>query len=80
MRSLAANLLHVRSDAQWALVAHDGGDVLPIRTFPCGVGRHPGLPIRIVHPTVSLNHAEFRKEAGDPVIRGERSQDPGQLF
>ena len=67
MRSLAANLLHVRSDAQWALVAHDGGDVLPIRAFPCGVGRNPGLPIRIVHPTVSLNHAEFRKE-GDAII------------
>ena len=59
--------MHPRSDAQWSLVAQDGGDVLPIRALPCVVGRHPGLPVRIVHPTVSLNHAEFRKD-GDRLV------------
>lgn len=51
-----------RSDQQWSLVAHDGGDLLPLREFPCQVGRHPGVPIRIVHPTVSLMHAEFGRQ------------------
>jgi len=49
-------------DVQWSLVAHDGGDVFPLRVFPCVVGRHPGIPVRIIHPTVSLNHAEFRQD------------------
>ena len=34
---------------------------VPLRTFPCQVGRHPGAGIRVVHPTVSLMHAEFRQ-------------------
>lgn len=67
MRSKVLNPVQVRSDAQWSLVAHDGGDVLPLRSFPCMVGRHPGIPVRINHPTVSLNHAEFRKE-GDRLL------------
>jgi EAL domain-containing protein (putative c-di-GMP-specific phosphodiesterase class I) len=66
MRPLTASLNHAR-EVQWSLVAHDGGDVLPLRIFPCGVGRHPTVPVRIVHPTVSLNHAEFRKD-GDKLV------------
>jgi len=67
MRSLAENLSVAtpeasRSEAPWSLVAHDGGDVLALATFPCQVGRHPGAAIRINHPTVSLIHAEFRKQ------------------
>lgn len=57
---LSASLSH--RELQWSLVANDGGDVFPLRVFPCGVGRHPGIPIRIVHPTVSLTHAEFHKD------------------
>jgi EAL domain-containing protein (putative c-di-GMP-specific phosphodiesterase class I) len=44
----------------WSLVAHSGGDVLPLRTFPCRIGRKPGLPLRLVHTTISLLHAELR--------------------
>jgi EAL domain-containing protein (putative c-di-GMP-specific phosphodiesterase class I) len=55
------NPLHPPRAAQgWSLVAHGDGDVMPLRTFPCRIGRQPGLPIRIVHPTVSLLHAEMR--------------------
>ena len=61
MRSLAANLLHARAEGQWSLVAQDKDDVLAIRAFPCQVGRHPGVPIRVNHPTVSLVHAELRR-------------------
>lgn len=61
MRPLAADLLMPRSEKQWSLVAHNGGDVLPLGTLPSQVGRHPGVSIRIVQPTVSLIHAEFRR-------------------
>jgi EAL domain-containing protein (putative c-di-GMP-specific phosphodiesterase class I) len=61
MRSLAANLLHARADGQWTLVAQDKDDILAIRAFPCQIGRHPGVPIRVIHPTVSLIHAELRR-------------------
>jgi EAL domain-containing protein (putative c-di-GMP-specific phosphodiesterase class I) len=60
MRSLAANLLHARGEGQWSLVAQDRDDVQPLRSFPCQIGRHPGVPIKIIHPTVSLVHAELR--------------------
>jgi len=46
---------------QWCLLAQVGGDVLPLSSFPCLVGRDPAAPIRIVHPTVSIGHAEFRQ-------------------
>ena len=43
MRPLAADLLTSRSEKQWSLVAHDGGDVLPLGSLPSQVGRHPGV-------------------------------------
>jgi EAL domain-containing protein (putative c-di-GMP-specific phosphodiesterase class I) len=49
-----------RAARGWSLVSHGDGEVLPLRAFPCRVGRQPGLPVRLVHPTVSLVHAELR--------------------
>jgi EAL domain-containing protein (putative c-di-GMP-specific phosphodiesterase class I) len=60
MLSLAANLVHARGDGQWSLAAQDKDDVLPLRSFPCQIGRHPGVPVKVIHPTVSLVHAELR--------------------
>ncbi len=60
MRSLAANLVHARNDGQWLLVSQDKDDAFPLRSFPCQIGRHPGVPVRVIHPTVSLVHAELR--------------------
>jgi EAL domain-containing protein (putative c-di-GMP-specific phosphodiesterase class I) len=45
---------------QWSLLAHAGGDILPLREFPCVVGRDPSCQVRIVHPTISVQHAEFQ--------------------
>ena len=53
-----------RTAQGWSLVAHNDGDTVAIRTFPCQIGRQPGLAVRIVHPTVSLKHAELSL-AGD---------------
>jgi EAL domain-containing protein (putative c-di-GMP-specific phosphodiesterase class I) len=66
MSASLANPLAARLDANWSLVAHgDGdGDGIALRKFPCQVGRQPGLEVRIVHPTVSLVHAEIRREGG----------------
>jgi pSer/pThr/pTyr-binding forkhead associated (FHA) protein len=64
MRSFAANLLHAR-EGQWSLVAQDRDDVTPLRAFPCQIGRHPGVPVRIIHPTVSLVHAELRRRGDE---------------
>src|SRR5262245_49457336 len=61
MASLAGNLVLARGEGQWSLAAQDKDDVLPLRTFPSQVGRHPGVPVRVIHPTVSLVHAEFRR-------------------
>src|SRR5688572_30375441 len=61
MRSLAANLVLTRGEGQWTLVAQDKDDVLTMKSFPCQVGRHPGVPVRVIHPTVSLVHAELRR-------------------
>jgi EAL domain-containing protein (putative c-di-GMP-specific phosphodiesterase class I) len=80
-------LLHARSEATWSLVAQDGGDVLPLTVLPCPVGRHPAAVVRIIHATVSLNHAEFRQEGEGLVIvdmgsrngtfvNGKRVSDP----
>src|SRR5437773_8099700 len=60
MRSLPANLLLARGEAQWSLVAQDSEDVVPLRSFPCQIGRHPGASVKVIHPTVSLVHAELR--------------------
>ena len=49
-----------RAARGWSLVAHGDGEVLPLRNFPCRIGRQPGLLIRLVHTTVSLLHAELR--------------------
>jgi len=57
---MAANLLIARGEAQWSLAAQDSDDLLPLRSLPCQIGRHPGLPVRVMHPTVSLVHAELR--------------------
>lgn len=57
-----------RGEAIWSLVAHDGGDLFPLRTLPCQVGRHPSAGVRVVHPTVSLTHAEFRRQDDDLVV------------
>ena len=65
-----------RGETLWSLVAHDGGDVMPLRSFPCAVGRHPGIAVRIVHPTVSLNHAEFRR-LGDKLVLADLSSRNG---
>lgn len=76
MRSLAANLLHARGEGQWTLVAQDKDDVLAVRSFPCQVGRHPGVPIRVIHPTVSLVHAELRR-SGDGLELADLSSRNG---
>src|SRR5947207_15086373 len=60
MRSMAANLLIARGEAHWSLAAQDNEDVVPLRSFPAQIGRHPGVPVRVIHPTVSLVHAELR--------------------
>jgi EAL domain-containing protein (putative c-di-GMP-specific phosphodiesterase class I) len=62
MRPLPTSLLAARGEGQWSLIAHDSGDLLPLKTFPCQVGRHPGVPVRVPHPTVSLVHAELRRK------------------
>src|SRR5437773_10713337 len=64
MRSLAANLVLAKGEGLWSLVAQDTEDVLPIRSFPCQVGRHPGALLRVNHPSVSLVHAELRRTGG----------------
>lgn len=56
-----------RTAQGWSLVAHGDGDVIPLRSFPARIGRQPGLPVRIMHPTVSLQHAELR-QAGEIIL------------
>jgi EAL domain-containing protein (putative c-di-GMP-specific phosphodiesterase class I) len=65
-----------RAAQGWSLVAHGDGDVLPLRTFPCRIGRQPGVPVRIVHPTVSLLHAELRL-ADDSLILADLNSRNG---
>ncbi|MBW8883653.1 MAG: EAL domain-containing protein [Planctomycetia bacterium] len=57
---MTANPLIARGQAQWSLVAQDSEDVVPLRSLPAQIGRHPGVPVRVIHPTVSLVHAEIR--------------------
>jgi EAL domain-containing protein (putative c-di-GMP-specific phosphodiesterase class I) len=64
-----------RSARGWSLVAHGDGEVLPLRSFPCRIGRQPGLPIRLVHTTVSLLHAELRQSGGDLVLTDVNSRN-----
>jgi EAL domain-containing protein (putative c-di-GMP-specific phosphodiesterase class I) len=65
MQTVPVKLLRV---PQWSLMAHEGSDVLPLRDFPCLVGRDPAAPVRIVHPTISIAHAEFRQGDNGLVI------------
>jgi EAL domain-containing protein (putative c-di-GMP-specific phosphodiesterase class I) len=58
-----------RAEPQWSLIGHTDGDVLPLRGLPCQVGRQPGLAVRIVHPTVSLVHAEIHQQVGGLLVR-----------
>src|SRR5256885_12151992 len=47
-------------------------DVVPLRSLPAQIGRHPGVPVRVIHPTVSLVHAELRGCAnGLELVRSE---------
>jgi EAL domain-containing protein (putative c-di-GMP-specific phosphodiesterase class I) len=57
MQTVPVKLLRV---PQWALTAHEGSDILPLRGFPCPVGRDPAAQVRVIHPTVSVAHAEFQ--------------------
>jgi EAL domain-containing protein (putative c-di-GMP-specific phosphodiesterase class I) len=57
-----------RQQTQWSLVAQDGGEALPLDSFPCQIGRQPAVGLRIVHPTVSSTHAEFRLQDGALLI------------
>jgi EAL domain-containing protein (putative c-di-GMP-specific phosphodiesterase class I) len=69
-------LLHARGEGQWSLVAQDKDDVLALRTLPCQIGRHPGVPVRVIHPTVSLVHAELRRH-GDGLELADLSSRNG---
>jgi EAL domain-containing protein (putative c-di-GMP-specific phosphodiesterase class I) len=68
MPAPAGNLLHTHAEPQWSLVAHADGDALPVREFPCQIGRQPDVTARIIHPTVSLVHAEIRQQADGLVL------------
>jgi EAL domain-containing protein (putative c-di-GMP-specific phosphodiesterase class I) len=61
MPSLALNLPQPQTHSEWSLTAQDTHDVLPLAAFPAQIGRHPTAPIRVMHPTVSLIHAELRR-------------------
>jgi EAL domain-containing protein (putative c-di-GMP-specific phosphodiesterase class I) len=62
MPASVVNSLTSRIDSSWSLVSHGDGSGIALRKFPCQVGRQPGLEVRILHPTVSLVHAEIRRE------------------
>lgn len=59
MSALLKSPPQARSSHGWSLVCQGDGDALPLRSFPCIVGRQPGLPVRIIHATVSLCHAQI---------------------
>jgi EAL domain-containing protein (putative c-di-GMP-specific phosphodiesterase class I) len=61
MPSLALNPAQPQTHSEWSLMAQDTRDVLPLGTFPSQIGRHPTALIRVMHPTVSLLHAELRR-------------------
>jgi EAL domain-containing protein (putative c-di-GMP-specific phosphodiesterase class I) len=63
------NAAAARVEPQWSLIGHSDGDVIPLRTLPCQVGRQPGLMVRIVHPTVSLVHAEIHQQVAGLLVR-----------
>jgi len=62
MPASVSSLLHARLEGQWSLVAQDKNELIPLRAFPCQIGRHPGVSFRVNHPTVSLVHAELRRD------------------
>lgn len=76
MEALLDNPPSVRGALRWSLIAHDGGDVIPLKSLPCQVGRHPGAAVRVIHPTVSLTHAEFRRQ-GEGLIIADLSSRNG---
>jgi EAL domain-containing protein (putative c-di-GMP-specific phosphodiesterase class I) len=87
MPSLVLNPSQPQTHREWSLTAQDKHDVLPLATFPCQIGRHPTAPIRVMHPTVSLIHAELRRhgetlELADlgsrngTFVNGKRLSDP----
>ncbi|MCI0356873.1 MAG: EAL domain-containing protein [Planctomycetaceae bacterium] len=59
----------------WSLVAHGDGEVIPLRDFPCKIGRQPGVHVRLGHTTVSLQHAELRLSGDDLVLVDKRSRN-----
>src|SRR5262249_30424432 len=61
MTSLAVHVAQGRGEGLWSLVAQGRDEVLPLRSFPCQVGRHPGGPLRGLAPTVSRVAAGFRQ-------------------
>ncbi|HEY2410939.1 MAG TPA: EAL domain-containing protein [Pirellulaceae bacterium] len=87
MPSLALNPPQPQTHSEWSLMAQDTHDVQPLATFPAQIGRHPTAPIRVIHPTVSLFHAELRRH-GDTLeladlgsrngtfVNGKRLSDP----
>jgi len=61
-------MLNSRAARGWSLVAHSDGEVLPLRAFPCRIGRQRGLPLRLGHTSVSLSHAELRLSGEELVL------------
>jgi len=61
MSSLVLNPPQSPTHSEWSLTAQDTHDVLPLAAFPCQIGRHPAAGIRVLHPTVSLIHADLRR-------------------
>ena len=53
--------------------------MLPLRAFPCRIGRQPGLHIRLVHTTVSLVHAELRV-SGEALILADLKSRNGTFI
>jgi EAL domain-containing protein (putative c-di-GMP-specific phosphodiesterase class I) len=68
MSALLNPMPSARASQGWSLIAQGDGDALPLRSFPCIVGRQPGLPVRIIHPTVSLCHAQLYQSGGRLVV------------
>ena len=64
-----------RASLGWSLVAQGDGDAIPLRSFPCIVGRQPGLPVRIMHQTVSLCHAQIYLNQGRVIVADLESRN-----
>jgi FOG: EAL domain len=75
MRKTTEAIHPSRKARGWSLVAHGDGEVLPLRDFPCKIGRQPGVHVRLGHTTVSLQHAELRLSGEDLVLKDLRSRN-----